>query len=187
MQSPRGEITRLLVDLKNGNREVVNRLMPLVYADLRKMARRYLRVERIEHTLQPTALVHEAYLRLVDQSQANWQNRAHFFAVSAQAMRRILVDHARAHKADKRGGPAPKLSLDVITAVQEQHYPELVMLDEALSNLQKYDLQQGQIVELRFFGGLSEVEIAEVLHISVRTVKRDWRVARAWLYREMTR
>ena len=187
MQSSHGEITRLLADLKNGNSEAVDRLMPLVYADLRKMARRYLRGERVDHTLQPTALVHEAYMRLVDQREANWQNRAHFLAVAAQVMRRILVDHARAHKAEKRGGLNPKLALDVVTAVQEQRYPELIILDDALTNLQKHDSRQGQVVELRFFGGLSEVEIAEVLGISERTVKRDWKIARAWLYREMTR
>lgn len=186
MESPAGQITRLLTELKSGNDKAADELMPLVYSELRKMARRYLSRERRDHTLQPTALVHEAYLKLVDQPGAGWQNRAHFFAAAAQAMRRILIDHARIHVAKKRGGGVvQKLSLDAVDVLQKEQYPQLIVLDEVLCKLQDYDPRQGRIVELRFFGGLTEEEISEVLGISVRTVKRDWRVARAWLYREM--
>jgi len=187
MEAPTGEITRLLTEITSGNSRAVDQLMPLVYSELRRMARRYLRRERRDHTLQPTALVHEAYMKLVDQHGPNWQNRAHFFAVAARIMRQILIDHARTKRAYKRGGLAIKLSLDVAEAIAKQQYPQLIALDEALSKLQSCDPRQGRIVELRFFVGLSEEEISEVTGISVRTVKRDWRVARAWLYREMTK
>lgn len=187
MEAPTGEITRLLTEITNGNTRAVDELMPLVYSELRKMARRYLRRERRDHTLQPTALVHEAYLKLVDQKGADWQSRAHFFAVAARIMRRILIDYARGHDADKRGGRMAKLSLDVVDAVQKQQYPQLIVLDEVLSRLEACDPRQGRIVELRFFGGLTEEAIAEVIGISVRTVKRDWKVARAWLFREMSK
>ncbi|HLJ28931.1 MAG TPA: sigma-70 family RNA polymerase sigma factor [Candidatus Angelobacter sp.] len=187
MQAPTGEITRLLTELTSGDSRAVDQLMPLVYSEMRKMARRYLRQERYDHTLQPTALVHEAYLKLVDQSGHGWQNRAHFFAIAAQIMRRILIDHARTHRAEKRGGAAAKLSLDVVDVIAKEQYPQLIVLDEVLSRLQDCDPRQGRIVELRFFGGLTEEEISEVIGISVRTVKRDWKVARAWLYREMTK
>lgn len=187
MEAPTGEITRLLTELTNGNSRAVDQLMPLVYSELRRMARRYLRQERRDHTLQPTALVHEAYLKLVDQSGYSWHNRAHFFAVAAQVMRRILIDHARTHHAQKRGGVAGKLSLDLVEVMDRRQYLQLIVFDEMLSKLQACDPRQGRIVELRFFGGLTEEEIAEVIGISVRTVKRDWKVARAWLYREMTR
>lgn len=187
MEEPTGEITRLLTEVTNGNRQAIDRLMPLVYSELRKMARRYLSRERRDHTLQPTALVHEAYLKLVDQKGAGWKDRAHFFALAAQVMRHILIDHAKKHIADKRGGGAGKLSLDVFDAIEKEQYPQLIVLDEALSRLQQSDPRQGQIVELRFYGGLTEEEVAEVIGISARTVKRDWSVAKAWLYREMTR
>ena len=185
MDPSHGEITRLLDELKCGHKEAVEKLMPLVYTELRKIARRRLRRERGDHTLQPTALVHEAYLKLVGQDDANWQGRAHFFAVAAQVMRRILVDHARGHKADKRWGKVERLPLDDQVFADERFYPQIVILNEALDRLQKHDLRQCQIVEMRFFGGFSEEEIAEVVGISVRTVKRDWKVARAWLHREM--
>jgi|SRR5215471_8289291 len=187
MEAPSGEITRLLTEVTNGNRQAVNQLIPLVYSELRKMARRYLSRERRDHTLQPTALVHEAYLKLVDQPGSGWRNRAHFFAVAAQVMRHILIDYARKRDAEKRGGGAGKLSLDVFDAIDKEQYPQLIVLDEVLTRLQESDPRQGRIVELRFFGGLTEEEISEVIGISVRTVKRDWRVARAWLYREMTK
>lgn len=187
MDAPSGEITRLLTEVTNGNAEAVDELMPLVYSEMRRIARRHLSRERRDHTLQPTALVHEAYLKLVEQRGISWQNRAHFFAIAAQIMRRILIDYARIHGAQKRGGLAVKLSLDAVDAIQKEQYPQLIVLDEALSRLEDYDPRQGRIVELRFFGGLTEEEISEVIGISVRTVKRDWKVARAWLYREMTK
>lgn len=187
MDAPTGEITRLLTEVTNGNREAVDQLIPLVYSELRRMARRYLSRERLDHTLQPTALVHEAYLKLVDQRGQVWQNRAHFLAIAAELMRQILIDHAKSYCAEKRGGGAGKLSLDVLDAIDKKQYPQLIILDEALSKLKICDPRQGRIVELRFFGGLTEEEISEVVGFSVRTVKRDWRVARAWLYREMTK
>jgi len=181
--------------MKGGRRDTVDRLIPLVYSELRKMARQYLSRERNGHSLEATALVHEVYVKLLDQRDSNWQNRVHFFGVAAYVMRRVLIDHARAHHAEKRGGIGEKLSLDAIINIslvrdpklQEQYYAQLIMLDDALSRLEKFDPQQCQIVELRFFAGLTEEEIAQILNISVRTVKRDWRTARAWLYREITK
>lgn len=187
MEAPTGEITRLLTEITNGDRRAVDQLMPLVYSELRRMARRYLRRERRDHTLQPTALVNEAYLKLVDQPGTNWQSRAHFFAVAARIMRRLLIDYARTYRAQKRGGTAGKLSLDLVEVMDKKQYLQLIVLDEMLSKLQACDPRQGRIVELRFFGGLTEEEIAEVIGISVRTVKRDWKVARAWLFREMSK
>jgi RNA polymerase sigma factor (TIGR02999 family) len=157
-------------------------LLPLVYAELRRLAASYLRRERPDHTLQPTALVHEAYLRLVDQTQARWQNRAHFLGVAAQMMRRILVDHARGHRAEKRGGDFQILSLDENIDVSGERAADLVALDEALKRLAELDPQKSRVVELRFFGGLSVEETAEVLGVSAPTVKRQWRMAKAWLY-----
>jgi RNA polymerase sigma-70 factor, ECF subfamily len=180
-----GDITVLLSELRAGNRSAESRLMPLVYSELRRVARRYMRNERPDHTLEPTALVHEAYLRLVGQREINWQNRAHFFGVAAQLMRRILVDHARARKAEKRGGHESKLALDEGLAFTEEKSAELLALDEALTRLSQRDPRLGRAVELRFFAGLSEEEAAEVLGISTRTVKRDWQTARAWLYKEI--
>jgi RNA polymerase sigma-70 factor, ECF subfamily len=158
-------------------------LLPLVYGELRRLAAGYLRRERAGHTLQPTALVHEAYLRMIDQTQVHWQNRAHFFGVAAQMMRRILVDHARAHEAEKRGGEFQKLSLDEnLDASGGERDVNLVALDDALNRLAEMDPQKSKIVELRFFGGLSIEETAEVLGIGTATVIRQWRMARAWLY-----
>ncbi len=195
MVSPTGEITQLLAALKGRKRDTVDRLMPLVYSKLRKMAHQCLSRERTNHSLEATALVHEAYLKLVDQKNSDWQNRGHFFGIVAQIMRRVLIDHARSSQAQKRGGVGEKLSLDAIVTipldcdamVRQQHYSQLIMLDDALSRLEELDPQQCRIVELRFFGGLTEEEISEALDISVRTIRRDWRAARAWLHREITR
>jgi RNA polymerase sigma factor (TIGR02999 family) len=161
--------------------------MPLVYAELRRLARSYLQRERESHTLQPTALVHEAYLRLVDQTRVTWENRAHFFGVAAQLMRRILVDHARARDAVKRGGSAVKLSLEEGHFRPEASEGDLLALDEALERLGATDARMSRVVEMRFFGGLSEAETAEVLGISDRTVRRDWQMAKLWLYRELSK
>jgi RNA polymerase sigma factor (TIGR02999 family) len=158
----------------------------LVYDEMRRLAASYLRQQRSDHTLQPTALVHEAYLKLIDVSQVDWQDRAHFFAVAAQTMRHILVDHARAVAADKRGGGAQKIALDEAVSFSNQPQDiDLLALDEALQRLAEQDEQQSRIVELRFFGGLTVEETAEVLRISPATVKREWSTARAWLFRQM--
>jgi RNA polymerase sigma factor (TIGR02999 family) len=180
--SSQHEVTKLLIRLTEGDHAVLDALLPAVYDELRRLASNYLRRERVGHTLQPTALVHEAYIRLVDQTRVEWQNRAHFFGVAAQMMRRILVDHARAQAADKRGGDAQKLSLDENIDVSAMRPSELVALDEALERLAQLDPQKSRLVELRFFGGLSVEETAEVLGVSAPTVKRQWRMAKAWLY-----
>jgi RNA polymerase sigma factor (TIGR02999 family) len=181
-----GEITQLLIQVTQGNHEAESRLIPLVYNELRRLARRYMRNERPDHTLQATALVHEAYLRLTNQKDADWQNRAHFFAVAAQMMRRILVDHARAHRAQKRGGREPKVSLDEALAFTEDDSERVMAIDEALTRLAERDPRLGRNVELRFFAGLTDEEVAEALGVSIRTVKRDWRVAKAWLRGELS-
>ena len=185
MASSPDEITRMLIEWSNGEREALHKLIPLVYAEMRQIAGRVLRRERRDHTLQPTALVHEAYLRLVDQRNVNWQNRAHFFAIAAQAMRRIVVDHARRHNALKRGGDNLKVELEAALALPGAKDLDVVKLDDALVALAAFDPQQSRIVELRFFGGLSIEETAEVIGISPATVKRDWSMAKAWLHREM--
>jgi RNA polymerase sigma factor (TIGR02999 family) len=177
----------MLLDWSQGDQQALDRLMPLLYDELRLIARRYLRRERQDHTLQTTALVHEAFIRLIDQQQVSWQNRAHFFAIAAQMMRRILVDHARGQQADKRGGEAPKLSLDEAMDVAEQQAVDLIALDDALSTLTRLDAQQCRIVELRYFGGLTVEETAEALRISPATVKREWSMAKAWLHRELSK
>ena len=179
-------VTALLHEWGRGDRGALDRLMPVIYDELRHQAARYLRQERPGHTLQTTALIHEAYLRLVDQKNVSWQNRAHFFAIAAQLMRRILVDHARQRQAAKRGGAALRLTLDEAMALSEEPDVNLVALDEALNRLAVIDPQQSRVVELRFFSGLSVEETAEALRISPRTVKRDWNVAKAWLRREIT-
>ncbi|HET9528145.1 MAG TPA: sigma-70 family RNA polymerase sigma factor [Pyrinomonadaceae bacterium] len=185
MESP-DAITQLLIDWGEGDQAALDRLMPLVYSELRRLATNYLRRERAGHTLQPTALVNEAYLKLVGQRNAKWQNRAHFFAISAQLMRRILVDHARRHQAEKRGGSAQqRLSITSAEEFATQPAVDLLALNEALEELSKMDPQQGRIVELKFFGGLSIDETAEVLGISHSTVEREWKSARAWLRREL--
>jgi RNA polymerase sigma factor (TIGR02999 family) len=179
-------VTQLLVEWQNGSQKALDRLIPLVYEELRTIAGRYLSRESPSHTLQSTALVHEAYFKLIGQRRVQWQNRAHFFGIAAQMMRRILVDHARHQHRDKRGGPAPKLSLDEAIAMAEPEADvDLLALDEALTALAQIDPRGARIIELRFFSALTIDETAEVLDISPGTVKRDWSAARAWLYREM--
>lgn len=185
MPSNPGEVTQLLALIHAGNKEAEDRLIPLVYRELRRLAAHYLRGERSDHTLQPTALVHEAYLRLTCMQEIDWQSRSHFFATAATVMRRILVDHARANRAEKREGFHDAVSLDDALVVSPERCAELVALDDALKRLAKIDARRSKIVELRFFGGLSEEETGAVLGISARTVKRDWRIAKAWLYNEV--
>jgi len=179
-------ITELLVGYGRGDKEALDKLMPIVYDELRRQAARYLRREQAGHTLQTTALIHEAYVRLVDQRNVHWQNRAHFFGIAAQMMRRILVDHARTKKRAKRGGSGVRVSLaDADIAVKSQDL-DVVAIDEALNRLAELDLQQSRVVELRFFSGLTVEETAEVMGISPATVKRDWSMAKAWLHRELS-
>lgn len=178
-------VTELLVDWSNGDQEALNKLIPLVYDELRKLASRFLRRERSDHTLQTTALVHEAYLKLVDQKDATWQNRAQFFAVASQVMRRILVDYARRHLASKRGGGYYKLTLDEGLVSSGEKDIELLALDQALDRLEAIDLRQSRVAELRIFGGLSLEETAHALDISPRTVRREWSMAKAWLRKEI--
>jgi RNA polymerase sigma factor (TIGR02999 family) len=180
------EVTQLLVAWGNGDPHALQELMPLVYRELRRLAHGHLRRERPDHTLQTTALVHEAYLRLVDQQETNWKNRAQFFAVAAQMMRRILVDYARARQYAKRGGGAQSVELDEAMVVSSDRAAEVVALDEALLRLAELDSRKSRLVELRFFGGLSIEETAEILGVSPGTVMRDWTLAKAWLQREMT-
>jgi RNA polymerase sigma factor (TIGR02999 family) len=177
-------VTRLLVQWADGDRQAMEDLLPLVYDELRRLAGSYLRRENPGHTLQNTALVHEAYLRLVDQ-EVSWQSRAHFFGIAAQMMRRILVDHARTKNAAKRGDGACRVTLDEALVSTESRDVDVLALDQAMNKLAELDKQQSQIVELRFFGGLSIEDTAEILKISPATVKRDWAMAKAWLYREM--
>jgi RNA polymerase sigma-70 factor (ECF subfamily) len=179
-------ITQLLADASNGDQAALDALLPLVYNELRRLADHYLRRERSDHTLQATALVHEAYLRLVDQTNISWQNRAHFFSVAAQVMRHILVDHARKAHTDKRGGGEHKLALDDAVSFFEERDVNLGALDEALTELARLDAQQSRVVELRFFGGLTIDEIAAVLQITPGTVRYDWRMAKAWLHRALS-
>jgi RNA polymerase sigma factor (TIGR02999 family) len=178
-------VTELLVAWGQGDRAALDALMPVVYAELRRIARGYLARERRDHTLQTTALVHEAYLKLVDQRRVQWQSRAHFFGVAAQMMRRILVDHARARLAGKRGAGAETIALEVAPELSAKARVDLLGLDEALDRLTRLDARQGRLVELRFFGGLSIEEAAEVLDISPATISREWVMAKAWLYKEM--
>ncbi len=185
-ESPK-DITQLLIDWNSGSRAALDALLPLVYDELRRVAAAYLRRERPGHTLQGTALVHEAYLRLIDQTRVRWQNRAHFLGVAAQMIRRILVDHARAKHSAKRGAGGVTLSLDESIEVAGGRDVDLVSLDDSLEELARLDPQQARIVELRYFTGLSIEESAEVLGISPATVKREWAVARAWLFRELSR
>ena len=180
------EITQLLTEWSDGNQTALDKLYPLVYDELHRMARRYMNREPKGHTLQTTALINEAYVRLVDQKHVHWANRAHFFAISAQIMRRILIDHARRHAYAKRGGGAEKISLDETAIVAKERSSDLLVLDEALNRLAEIDPRRGQVVELRYFGGLNNEEIAGVLKISENTVTRDWNMARAWLYQELS-
>lgn len=186
------DITQLLVDWSNGDATARDKLMPLVYEELRRLARRYMRNERAGQTLQTTALVHEAYLRLADYKEINWRERAHFFAIAAQVMRRILVERARARNRFKRGGVVPKVSLDTKTlflatppSVNGNHLLDMLALDEAMTKLEAVDPRKIKVVEMRFFGGLENSEIARVLNISPNTVMRDWNFAEAWLRRAL--
>jgi RNA polymerase sigma factor (TIGR02999 family) len=185
MQASVPNVTLLLQRYSDGDESALAELMPLVYNELHRLAASYLRRERPDHTLQTTALVHEAYLRLVDQKDAQWRGRDHFLAVAAQAMRRILVDYARRHKAAKRGGPLPRLSLEEAVAVSEEQSDNLIVLDRLLARLEAIDPQEVRIIELRFFAGLSVEETASAMGTSPTTVKREWSVARKWLAREM--
>jgi len=180
-------VTELLVRWRGGDKAALDALMPLVYSELRRIASRYLQAERSDHTLQSTALVNEAYVRLTSQELPQWQNRAHFFAVAAQLMRQILVDHARRHRASKRGGHFYKLALEDAEEQQQPVDVDIIALDDALKSLAAMDSQQSRVVELKFFGGLSNEDTADVLGVSTSTVKRDWTTARAWLYRELNR
>ena len=177
---------RLLVDWGNGNQAALNQLMPLVYTELRQLAHSYMRRERLGHTMQTTALIHEAYLRLVNQAQVRWENQAHFFGIAARLMRQILIEHARSHTRAKRGGGAGTIALDKVAIVSQARATELLALDDALERLAAIDPRKSRVVELRFFGGLSTNEAAEVLHIAPNTVLRDWRLAKAWLHREIS-
>jgi RNA polymerase sigma factor (TIGR02999 family) len=177
------DVTQLLLDWSIGNQAALDKLAPLVYEELHRLAHQHMNRERRDHTLQTSALVNEAYLRLINQRDVQWQNRAHFFSIASRLMRRILVDHARAHHYAKRGGGAIHVSLDEAAVVSQERAAELVSLDEALTSLAAIDQRKSQVVELRFFGGMSVDETAEALGVSPITVKRDWSTAKAWLYR----
>ena len=181
-----GDVTQMLISYGEGDRAALDALLPLVYDELRMIARSYLRQERSDHTLQPTGLVHEAYLRLINQRQVDWRNRAQFFGLAASMMRRILVNHAEAKQAEKRGGHIQKVSLDEVSVVFEDEPLDLLALDEVLRRLEKFDKLKMEIVELKFFGGLTIDEIAEVTKISTATVEREWAFARGWLYKALT-
>jgi RNA polymerase sigma factor (TIGR02999 family) len=178
-------VTQLLIDLSKGDKRALDELLPVVYNELKRIARYYMSSERASHTLQPTALVHETYLKLIDQHKADWQNRAHFFGLATQVMRRILVNHARDRKADKRGGGAQQVSLSVVVESFERPDVDILSLNEALEELAQIDTRKARVVELKFFGGLTTKEIAEVLQISDATVEREWSFARAWLFDEI--
>jgi RNA polymerase sigma-70 factor (ECF subfamily) len=179
-------VTQLLSEMQSGKTGAADELLPMVYQELRRIAGSYMRRERADHTQQATALVHEAYLQLVDQTRVDWKNRAHFFGVAAQLMRRILVEHARSHHAQKRGGDASKLALEEVINYFPQKEMTLVSLDDALHELERMDPRQSRIVELRFFGGLTTEEVSEVMGISTATIEREWRAARAWLHSQLT-
>ena len=181
------EITQLLVAWNQGDQAALERLTPLVHGELHRLAKRYMAGERKGHILQTTALVNEAYLRLIDWRNVEWKNRAHFFGLAAQIMRRILVDFARAYQSEKRGGDEIRVSLSEAANVPSERSPDLVALDDALQSLEKLDRRQARVVELRFFAGLSLEETAEALSVSLSTVRRDWGLAEAWLYRELNR
>lgn len=185
--SQHGPVSQLLRAWGQGDLQARDALVPLVYQELRRRAGAYMRRERATHTLQPTALVHEAYARLVGEEPVAWEGRMHFFGIASRIMRRVLVDHAREHQAAKRGGAAVRVSLHDDLATTLPRDSELLLLDEVLDELQRFDERQAEIVELRYFGGLSEQEVADVLSISRRTVTREWRGARAWMFRRMTK
>lgn len=185
MPSDQDNVTQLLLEWSAGNEQVLEEMLPLIYDELRRLAHHFLYRERPGHTLQTTALVHEAYLKLIDQKDARWQNRAHFFAIAAQAMRRILMDSARRHVAEKRGGGGEKLSLAEVASISPEPNTNLLALDEALHALAEIDPQQSHIIELRYFGGLTIEETAEVMKLSPATIKREWAMARAWLHQAL--
>lgn len=187
MKTTSHEVTRLLVDWGQGNQAALEKLIPLVYGELRQIARRYMARQNPGHTLQTTALINEAFIKLVGQEEKAWQNRSHFFGVAAQAMRHILVDYARARHTAKRGGETRAVSLEEAAIVSDERAAEMVALDEALAELARLSPRQSQVVELRYFGGLSVTETAEVLQVSSDTVTRDWNQAKAWLYRRMSK
>lgn len=183
--SVNSEVTQLLINWSDGDAKAVDKLMPLVYSELYRLAESYMRRENSDHTLQATALVNEAYLKLVDQTRVNWQNRSHFFGVASQVMRRILVDYARRNLAEKRGGYAETISLDEAIIFNREKSKDIIALDDALKSLAKLDERRQKVVELKFFGGLTFEETAEVLDVSKNTVVRDWNFAKAWLYRQI--
>ena len=183
--APLHEVTRLLIAWRNGDRAAFDQLIPLVEADLRRLARVRLKGERRDHTLQPSALVNETYLRLINEKAVDWQDRAHFFAIASDRMRDILVDHARRRARAKRGGHAIRVSLTNADKLVDEPLPEIIAVDEALKTLAAADARQSRIVVLRYFGGLTEEEVAEVLNLSTRTVRREWKSARAWLYSQL--
>ena len=186
-EPPTHDVTQLLIDWSNGDKAALDKLMPLIHEELRRLAHHYMSRERGDHTLQTTALVNEAYLRLVNRKDVHWQNRAHFFAIAATLMRNILVDHARSHLYAKRGGGAAKTELDEAMVASQQRAAEVVALDDVLKELAVFDPQQSQVVELRFFGGLTIEETAEVLDLSPATIKREWTTAKAWLYHALAK
>ena len=181
------EVTRLLLAWRDGDQQALERLTPLVYGELRRMAHHFMRRERPDHTLQTSALVNEAFLRLIDYRKADWQNRAHFFGIAAQMMRQILIDYARSQARAKRGGTLRQVSFEETTVVSEERAAELIALDDALTALAAFDLSKSRIVELRFFGGLTNEEVGEVMGMSLRTVEREWRKAKAWLRRAISK
>ncbi len=187
MSDGTSEITQILHDWNRGDESASERLLPYVYDELKRQARRLMSRERVDHTLQPTALVHEAFLRLAKQGGVDWQNRSHFYGIASRLMRQVLIDHARQHGASKRGSAQIHFSLDDVTIPVETRASSILALDEVLARLETVDERQAKIVEMRFFGGLSNTEIAEALDISERTVLRSWSVAKLWLYRELTR
>lgn len=186
MSFDKNDVTRLLSDWSSGNDDALTTLMPLVYDELRAMARRYMSSQPSGHTLQTTALIHEAYIKLAANQDKNFVDRSHFFAVAARAMRHILVDHARSRQTEKRGGAVQMVSLDDVPVVSNERAGEIVALNDALTGLFDFDERKGRVVELRYFGGLSNAETAEILNVSVETVTRDWRFAKTWLLRELS-
>jgi RNA polymerase sigma factor (TIGR02999 family) len=178
-------VTELLIDLSNGNQRAADEFLPIVYDELKRIARYYMRRERASHTLQATALVHETYLKLIDQRKVDWQNRSHFFGLASEIMRRILVNHARDRKAEKRGGEIQQVSLSIAVNEFKQKDVDILVLNEALEELEKFDKRKAKVVELKFFGGLTTKEICEVLQVSDATVEREWTFAKAWLFARM--
>ncbi len=186
MPESSNEITELLNEWSNGDELALEQLMPLVYAELHKMAERYMQRQQVGHTLQPTALIHEAYVKLAGSAEENWENRAHFFGVASKPMRHILVDHVRKRNFEKHGGKLDRVDIDEVIIVSQERATDLVELDDALTQLFEIDERKGKVVEFRYFGGLSNDEIAEILKVSSKTVERDWNFARSWLLRELS-